>query len=184
MTWPATQTVTENTYRTHITHECSQPCLLLLWDWRRQEVTSAGTHITSPGFTGTCTFMGPLSISMVPLSVWYPHPDPGPLTHLTGPPLLTGCSSLMHQTCSSHALVAQAPHSCSFSLGISTDFLPTLCPCLDLLLTTWSNWKFAGECTCTPHQHLVWGRYRHSPPAPSSTRHKTCDPRSYSSCQC
>lgn len=42
--------------------------------------------ITSPGFTGTCTFMGPLSISMAPLSVWYLHPDPGPLTHLTGPP--------------------------------------------------------------------------------------------------
>lgn len=174
LAWPATQTATDNTYRTRITHKCRQTCPLILWGWQRQKVTSAGTHITSPGFTSTCMFVGPLSTGMAPLSVRYPCPDPGPLTRPTGP-LLTGWSSLMHQTCSIHTIVPQAPHTHRFSLGTSTDsaHLITLPGPPTHWLTGWSSFKFSGEYRFTPPTHLVWGRYRQSPlPPAASTRHK------------
>ena len=92
-----------------------------LWGWQRQDITSAGTHITLSGFTSTCTPVGPPSTSIAPLSPWYLCVGPNPLTHPTGPRLTGWSSSLLAaNTQHSHTHPTGTPHW-QVPLGTSMD---------------------------------------------------------------
>ena len=84
-----------------------------------------------------------------------PHGSPTRwLVHLGAP-----CkqAALMHLSCR-HPTLAHFPR-CQH--GPSAHLIPQSGPEAPLV-TGWSSLKFAGECTCAPRAHQLWGRYRHS----------------------
>lgn len=95
------------------------------------------------------------SISMTPLSALHLYLEPIPLTNSMGP-LVTHCSSLMHETCS--------PHSSQRHPTLpGTPQVPAWTSCLP-------DTPAGYMCTC--HAHLVCGVYGHSPP---SSQHADCE---------